>query len=82
MGYRFYKGREFEIYTHKFGTRRLIGTGVFMGKERIVVVMYHGLATPWIPKFKLNDSFIYGHECEYRPIGSKEDDPYETTELK
>ena len=67
--YRFWKGREFEIYGRRFSKPYLLGVGIFIGKQRTFVQLSHGMIHAWVPVFKLDGMYVQGHECEYKPVG-------------
>ncbi len=68
MSYRQSKGRKFEIYIRRYASPFLIGIGEFVCRENIWIVLHHGVMKAQTSKFKVKGRFIYGNQCEYRPV--------------
>ena len=68
--YRLLKGKKFEIYIRRYASPFFIGIGEFVAKENIWIVLHHGVMRATTAKFKVEGRFIYGTQCEYRPVNT------------
>lgn len=68
--YRLAKGKKFEIYIGRFGSLHRLGIGKCLGSEKVWIVLHHGLMKGKTAKFLLKGRYIYGTQCEYRPVNT------------